>query len=259
MPIKEGSLNKATHVLHRMKVFTNWWTIVFPFTRIIKRKDRIMKLRKGGKIFLRSIFDSDFYVTMEIFDRDDYGLSRVVLPQNATIVDAGANIGAFTLFAAALFPDARIFSFEPEKGNYEVLKKNVELNALSNVTPYHEAVSVHDGTVKLSIDTKDNASHSIEGSLKNDAQEVSAVSLKTIIERDGLKNIDLLKLDIEGTEYEVLMGSGDILHMINRMVLEVHEHPKFSTTQLLEFLRTNGFDVVVSSTRSNVFHVTRHA
>lgn len=258
MPKKGESLNKITHILHRIKVFENWWTIVFPFTRLGKRKDRTMKLRTGSKIYLRDIFRSDFYVTMEIFDRDDYGVSQITLPSHAVILDVGANIGAFTLYAASLFPDAKIFSFEPELNNFETLKKNVALNNLRTVTALNEAVSSCDGSATLTFDRQDNASHSLEASSRDvGTQEIKTVTLQTIMERYGLRKIDLLKLDIEGTEYEVLMGDRSALERIDRIFLEVHEHPKYKSTQILEFLSDKGFEVVVSPARSNVFRVTR--
>lgn len=230
--------------------------LVFPLTRLIKSKDRIMELRNGQRIYLRNIFAADFYVAMEIFDRDDYGLRSLKLPAGAVILDIGANIGAFSLLASHLFPEARIFSFEPEKNNFGVLSKNVELNDSGKITIYNEAVSDKDGVAVLNVDPADSASHSLEGASAS-GQAIATVSLKAILSRESLTVIDLLKMDIEGSEYEVLFQSGEALVRVNNLVLEVHDHSRFSPAELLEFLKQSGFEIACAPSRGNVYRAHR--
>ena len=70
-----------------------------------------------------------------------------------TVVDIGANYGSYTLIASKLVGnDGRVYAFEPEPGNYDILVKNIEMNGYTNVTPIRKAVSNKQGKVRLYVD-----------------------------------------------------------------------------------------------------------
>jgi len=267
--MEKERLSRFDHLKRRIKIFKNWYLICFPLTGLIKSKERILKLRSGGKIYLRNIFAADFYVTMEIIDseRDDYQLSKLRLPVDAVIIDAGANIGAFTIAIAMGYPARTIISFEPEESNFHTLVKNIDLNSFKNVTAYQKAIAGKGGEVELFIHPYDTASHSlVEFSQRpntNDVtnarvQIVEAVTLETIVVDHNLKKIDLLKLDVEGAEYEILFNCPSyILALINCISIEIHDHPKYQSKDLISYLERNGFNCQQSSTRENVYILIR--
>lgn len=249
-------LHKVNHVLQRVRVFKNWWLIVLPYTRLCTSSSRTMRLRTGQTIYLRNIFGADFYVTMEIFGRDDYGIRGIKLSETPTIIDMGANIGAFTLFVSHLFPQAKIFAFEPEHTNYKTLIKNINANAI-NARAFPVAIAKDDGMSWLSVDSADTASHTLTDIPNQKKQEIRTMSLASFIEQEHLEKIDLVKMDIEGAEYETLLNAGPALDKIDCLVLEIHDHPNYSQEDLLTFLNSRGFNVRRSPSRHNVFHATR--
>ena len=66
-----------------------------------------------------------------------------------TFVDVGANIGYFTLLTAKIVQHGRVYAFEPEQTNFELLSKSVSLNDLQNVAIYQKALSAKEGLIKL--------------------------------------------------------------------------------------------------------------
>ena len=126
-----------------------------------------------------------------------------------TVVDIGANIGLFTLFFSKLVgTTGRVIAFEPDPENFDVLKKNIELNEITNVTLVQKGVSNKNESVKL---YKSNVSggHSL---IKNEwAKEYTNIQTVTL---DGYfrgEEIDMIKIDAEGFELEVIEGGKKLL------------------------------------------------
>src|SRR5262245_52899068 len=99
--------NTLRHVFARIAAYENCYLHVWPMTSILPEK-RIIRPRSGMKMEVRSIFGEDFVVVHEMFSRDDYQMQSL-RPQHTppVIVDAGANVGAFSVLVASLFKNAR--------------------------------------------------------------------------------------------------------------------------------------------------------
>jgi FkbM family methyltransferase len=177
-----------------------------------------------------------------VFVRQEYG----ALDRFKIIVDVGANIGIFTVFAAQSSPGARIYCFEPESANFHFLKRNIENNALGNrVTAFQCAVASQPGERDLGIG----------GSLTNSFQmapdganvaHVKCTTLAEILDNHELDSVDLLKLNCEGSEYEILEGcSKEDLSRIANIRLEYHnlEQPGRNGKSLSRFLESRGYRI----------------
>jgi FkbM family methyltransferase len=141
------------------------------------------------------------------------------------IVDAGANIGMATLYFKRLYPDARIVCFEPDPGNFALLKRNVEANGLLGVELHQAAVS--DSEAPLAFFTSQDGSPLRNSTIRERVEspqpiEVAAVRLSKHLRWDA----DLLKLDVEGAEGRVLADLIDsgALARVKRLHLEYHHH-----------------------------------
>jgi FkbM family methyltransferase len=221
----------------------------------------------GGRLYVRNIFSSDFVVAHEMFSRDDYGLCRIAsVRDNPVILDFGANIGAFTIAAAMRFPEAKIFAYEPEEENFKILSKNIELNKLQNIViPHQAAIAGHDGVEKLFLSNFEYG-HSLlkefiveEKTNETEMLSVFCVTVESILETNRIRYVDLIKMDIEGSEYEVLYGLSDELYKcIDRIVLEIHEISGQSREKLKSFLQAKGFRVVQSKTHDRVYFCTKN-
>ncbi|MGB7283376.1 MAG: FkbM family methyltransferase [Candidatus Acidiferrum sp.] len=145
--------------------------------------------------------------------------------QGMTVVDIGAHIGYYTLlFAKCVGPSGRVFSFEPLPGNFELLRKNVELNSLSQVRTFNQAVFSCASEITLSVSDDQPNPGSGSAYLEKGVQQfrVSAVSLDGFC-GEFLIQPDILKMDVEGAEYEVLRGGKEIINKFQpKLFIELH-------------------------------------
>ena len=132
------------------------------------------------------------------------------------IFDVGANVGLYSLLAASANPAAEVHAFEPTPEIFSGFTNNIRLNNLTRITANHAAVGRENGSVFLQLCT--GADGANEGMNYVDQQrhssndyEVRSVTLDQYCLDHGIERIDLLKMDIEGGEYNALMGSERLL------------------------------------------------
>jgi FkbM family methyltransferase len=166
------------------------------------------------------------------------------IPANSVVVDVGANVGVFSLFASRV---ARlVYALEPSSANFSLLAANT--NGSKNIVPLNLGCSAADGQASLDL-SSDPVSFSLVTNGVSDRREtVDVVRLETLFERYKIGRCDFLKLDCEGCEFEVIMCSDQALFSrIDRIVMEYHNHlsKQFSHRDLVEKLTTLGFRSVV--------------
>jgi FkbM family methyltransferase len=170
----------------------------------------------------------------EIFLEEIY---KQTLPANARVLDCGANIGLSVIYLKQICPTAKITAFEPDKGNYELLARNIQTFELKDVVIREEAIWKEDTTVEFSAH-QGMASH-IEQYSGTGTTSIKAVRLRNLLN----ERVDFLKLDIEGAEYEVLMDCQEKLANVQRIFIEYHG--QFSTAnqlhEILDLLAQSGF------------------
>ncbi len=185
----------------------------------------------------------------EIFMEGSYtrGLALTV-PDRPTIIDIGANAGFFTFFAASRFPGAKIFSYEPVESNYRQLERNQALNSNVQVLCFQKAVYGYSGEIALSFDPRDSFTTTASVFGYSDSQlktvQVPCVTLPEIFDKHQLKRCNLLKMDCEGSEFEILYNCPvSYLHRIDQMAMETHGRKEAShnITSLEGYLNSIGF------------------
>lgn len=198
---------------------------------------------------VRLVEREDIKVLWHIFVRKCYRVNGA----ESVILDLGANVGFFSLYAAMNALHARIYSAEPVPSTFQRLLNHLEWNGLTDrVTAMNYAVTGTSGTrfvarenvpagqKRLLSDSCDHASADIE---------VPCCTLESILERFGLDRIDMAKVDIEGSEYEVLLATPPAtLRRISRLDLEVHNNTTakgYKPDVLFQHLKTGG--LVLSS------------
>lgn len=156
----------------------------------------------------------DLYHSLEeIFVEEVY---KINLPASPVIIDCGANIGLSVLYFKRNHPGAKIIAFEPDTDNYTLIKNNIETYKLDNVDLRKEAVWIDE--VTLNFQSMNSLGSMITDEKGNDTYEVKGIRLKNLL---GEK-VDLLKMDIEGAEYQVLLDIQDKLANVNNMFIEYH-------------------------------------
>ena len=158
-----------------------------------------------------------------------------------TVVDGGSNRGGYAMLASLrVGPTGRVFAFEPEPSNFERLQRR--LRRFQNVTAVKEAISGSDGSATLNLDTF-HAGHSLVRQPDTGrSTSVVTTTLDSFVARHGLAGIDVLKLDIEGSELEAIPGMKQLLSGSHRPVILCEVHAPIAPEQMVEGLRPFGYD-----------------
>jgi FkbM family methyltransferase len=184
----------------------------------------------------------------EIFMEECYTRRAFRLPDCPTVIDIGANAGFFTLFAASRFPGATIIAFEPIAINFSQLERNRNLNKDARIFCRQMAVYGHAGEVLLGFDPDDSFTTAASVISGEDHQKgttkVTSVTLSDIFETYQLTRCDFLKMDCEGSEYDILYNCPvKYLHRVVQMAIEVHKgtEPNHNIESLANYLNAHEF------------------
>jgi len=198
------------------------------------------KLSLNGKIIKLSFPEEKgvFIDFVSIFLDDDYNLARIKTKKILTIVDIGANVGFFSIAARLAFPNAKIFSYEPNNQLEGYLQDNfIEIN----IELQMNAVGRDSGRIQLHNCGDSNQSRVVS----NKEGPIEMCSLQSVIEKTG-GQIDLLKMDCEGSEWSILEDS-KLLQKINNITFEYHLWANGEAHSYpLYLLRKNGFRIIDS-------------
>jgi len=154
-----------------------------------------------------------------VFIRREYG----TVERFRTMVDIGANVGIFAVYAAQSNPRAKIYCYEPERLNFDSLRLNIDINGLDDrVAAFPCAVASDTRGRELAItESLSNSFHMVPSGSRT--QTVACTTLGQILDQHDLKQVDLLKLNCEGSEYEILEECPDAdLARVSNIRLEYH-------------------------------------
>lgn len=222
-------VGKLQNVRNRISLCTDWYKLVFPFNRLCAR-GATLHLRNGAVMRVRSVFSQDVPVLQELFQHDPYEVARMDLPDRPVVIDIGANIGAFCILVRLHRPHVTLVAYEPHPVNYSLLKENAPFAEL-----HQEAVAGSRGTSHITAEGSEVAFR-----LSQEGIPVSAVTLGDVLA--SRPRADLLKVDIEGAEYEVFSAAPvGILNSVQRVVMEIHDATRFEW--FAERLRREGLTV----------------
>ncbi len=159
----------------------------------------------------------------EIFELRCYTMPPgMEINKDDVVVDAGAHVGTFSVFAAVAAPNVRVIAVEPSHANFLRLLDNVRANCLSNVVPVNAALASWDGGGTLWKARFGSGSNSLINTGSEPGEQVEVVSLHTLISRFNLPTVSFLKLDIEGAEYDLFAKDMAWLRRVRRIALEAH-------------------------------------
>jgi FkbM family methyltransferase len=131
-------------------------------------------------------------------------LFRQVIAPGATVIDAGAHFGVFTVyFAQAVGPAGRVYVFEPQRALYHIVCGNLALNGLTNVVAQNAALGAAPGTVRVPVVNYAGGGNFGAVELGSGGEEVALSTIDAL----GLDQCRLIKIDVEGMEQQVLEGA----------------------------------------------------
>jgi len=198
--------------------------------------------------FICHVIDKSSFLSMcdEIFDREIYKFKSTT--DTPVIIDCGANIGLSTIYFKTKYPLAKIISFEPDPYVFETLTKNIELTNNNGIT------LINKGLGKIS-ETKKFFSEGADGgriALPEDDQNIISIEIE-ILSPYLKEPVDMLKIDIEGSELEVLEESSNELKNVKNIFIEYHsvDNKEQGLDRILFLLSKAGFRYYIESTGVN--------
>jgi FkbM family methyltransferase len=202
---------------------------------------RTISFREGGREFHARVNEDSLWIAVKDnlvlgeYERCGIALERL----RGTVVDAGGHVGLFSLLASARAD--KVVALEPEPGNFRMLSENVTRNGAANVESRQCALASVSGSVGFVEDDRTSSGSIVVGT--DASLVVEAVTLDAIVEETG--PVDLLKLDIEGAEFDVLDGASEqTLRRVAAISAELHLGGRAERVEpTLERLRRSGFAV----------------
>ena len=161
---------------------------------------------------------------IEVYYQVMYGRSYLIKTKTTpkVIIDCGANIGITTIFYKKQYPDCKIIAIEPEKGNYELLKKNTE--KYKDIFCIKTAVNNKNTNFSIDTSNNDNWGFKIEETNQQLPDTLVTMTINDIIEKYQIDTIDILKIDIEGSEKELFQDNYEKwLPKVKYIMIELHD------------------------------------
>ena len=183
-----------------------------------------LNVRGGARLCLPAVFDViTSYVVLEQEDwfEDEIRFVRRWLRPGMRAVDVGANYGLYTVaLARAVGREGRVWAFEPAPDTAQFLGATLQLNDFGQVMLSRAAVSSREGSISLSLEIHPEVNR-VTGSAAapGDTIEVPAVTLTRLAEEQDWREIDFIKLDVEGHEPEALAGAAGLLQKCSPLVM----------------------------------------
>lgn len=232
----------------------------------------IIRLRNGARYKIRSGKTSpgDAYIVNETWLYGVHNGIKDAVKKASVGIDIGAHIGVFSVFAARQNPGLKIYAYEPAEDNFKLLQENIALNKLEGrIVPVQAAVVGRDtGRRKLYLTGKEHGLYTIDEdqleAIKNynmrgevGSVEVEALPLAGIFDANNIERCDFIKMDCEGSEYEILFNTpADLLKRVGAMSIEYH--PGHDAKDLKAYLEKIGFAVTFPHRRLEVLLAIRH-
>lgn len=241
--------------------YQNWAELLVSIAK--KQYPARVILRDGTRFEATGVYP---WLVEEIFFNHVYTPVHLQVETNDIVVDIGAHIGVFTVFAASRTQNT-VYAFEPFPSNFEALKRNIDVNRLNNVIPYRVAVSDRVGSAALLLSHKASTRHRLSDHTILDKLEksqtsvqhlqykntllgkpeeymvVSTTTLQDIMDSNNIEQIGFLKMDCEGSEGVILASTPkNYLKRIRKIAIEFHDdRSKINHDDIQKLLEERGF------------------
>ncbi|MBA7490716.1 hypothetical protein ES702_01259 [subsurface metagenome] len=230
---------KFKALIKMFRLLDNWDDYLKDYWRSAPQSN--FRLRDGKIINgIERVIFNEIFIYEDYFPNENFKIKK-----GDIVMDIGANVGTFSIYCK----DAKkIYAFEPVLENIKLLKGNLLKNSITNVEVIDKAVTSKKGFQKIYISGKNNAAHTL---INSDVVEtirteiINTIPLEDFIKENKIKEINFLKLDCEGSEFEILYSlSEESFKKIDKISMEVHNFTgKEDFNKLVDFLRKKGFEV----------------
>ncbi|GGE19895.1 FkbM family methyltransferase [Psychroflexus salis] len=202
----------------------------------------IFKLKVEKNLNLKISTNQTSYISKQLFweGSENYEYTPIfksILKETKTFIDIGANFGYYSLLAAKLNKNIKVFAFEPSPGPFVYLKENIKINKLKNIEVFKLALSDFSGLLDF-YEVRNRKYKNVPnlsgehntGSKKHlntNKIKVKCEKLDSIFRGDDIEKIDLIKIDVEGSENQVIIGAIEIIRKVKPTIIcEILEQKK---------------------------------
>lgn len=183
------------------------------------------------------------------FEKETVRAFKDVIRPGMTALDIGGHIGYYTRFFSKLVgSQGHVYTFEPVKDNFLLLSKNTK--NLKNVVLNNKAVGDKNGTVSFYQTFSNTGSHSLlEVGVKAQKIEVDCVTLDSFVEENNIKDVNVIKIDVEGAEPLVLKGAENLisrskeLYIIMELIHDNLDKLGYNPSSYFKYLQGLGLDI----------------
>lgn len=217
--------------------------VLFPilFRKSAKYAARV-NLKSGETFLVFSLMD--VWVLKETLLDRQYEEVSLPLEESWTVIDIGAALGDYSVWAAKQLTSGRLIAVEPYPPSVSLLRSNLDKNRVINAEIYAGAVGAESGTTSLKVEegrvvqnstaTQANSSRTVE---------VNTVNLGDLFKTFEVSRCDYLKMDCEGGEYDILFSAKpEMLNRIDRICMEVHDGmTNHNHMEMIQFLEKTGY------------------
>jgi len=184
------------------------------FSTLIEIPELQIKLRKNSsdiEVFYQVWVQEEYLEPVNIISK------HISISEQPIIFDIGANIGLSALYFNQKFPNASIYAFEPFKSNRNQISKQFTISA--------KALWKSDSKLKTSMEFRDGKDWSVQV-LEDPNGNIPGAKLSTLMKDFNITSIDILKVDVEGSEYPAFLEDKSIeetLAHVKSIVIEIHD------------------------------------
>ena len=221
----------------------------------------IYKIAKRASIWIDLSKPGERAISFDAFEPQVTERVLSLLGKDDIVLDIGSWIGYYTLIAASrVGSKGKVISIEPHRENFKRLFRNVDLNEFTNINLLNSAVG-REKSRKVLVDGVDSLTHRVIDDEASCGNEIAIDSIDNIIADLGLDYVNLVIMDIEGGEYDAVLGAYNALTkgIIKNIICEIHPDKLklngTSDTELLNYLATLGYKVNKFTNMVNVYHI----
>src|SRR5918994_37247 len=230
-------------------------------------------LRPGNSTLLKfkvPKYDYEFYCRINKDDfkimtiHEDDIITRFTPKEGDIVIDIGAHIGLYTIISSKrVGAQGKVVAIEADPSNFEMLNSNIKLNQLTNVIPLNYAVYSKETKLKLYLPGEE-LGHTTYNTVMSDRAknedkfvEVSANTLDYLLQLKEITDVNWVKIDVEGAEFEVLKGAHNLLLNSRNIVIlmEVHGFLMDYRRKLEEFIRSYNLKIEFEKTYENTGYI----
>lgn len=208
--------------------------------------------------FQDSILSSSVKNIIIELEQKEYNFDNIQFSSDGKVLDIGGNIGIISIYLAKKYPFLKIYAFEPVRENYDNFIANIKLNNIPDgtIVVENKAITKDGRNVSMNLDFQNRGGCSVSDVFADNYNfdknniEVSSVTLEEVFRRYHIDKLDLLKIDCEGSEYEILYNADkELLGRINHIRGEFHENrsktDEYDADKLLAYVKQFSGDVDV--------------